>query len=521
MKIFLEDVFKTSGSPTYTFVKPIEYTKLIVSLRTKGRGLVVEGPSGIGKTTSINKAIEEIGLSSSVSSLSARKKEDADLIQLLPEFNDFGIVVIDDFHVLPNDTKKSLSDYMKTLADEDSITSKLILIGINKAGDSLVSFSPDLNNRIDTIRFEANPEEKIEEMLSLGEDALKIKLNIKSEIVSESKGSFHIAQLLAKETCISCEIIDNESTKQQTDTSIETVKAKVIQELGRLFYPKARMFAIGSKLRREGRAPYLHLLNWLSNSLDWSIQIDETLNQHPNMKLSINQVVEKGFLKKLIEDNSLLQDVIHYDDQSNVLTIEDPKFLFFIRNILWNKFAEQIGFVGIEFTKPYDFALSFAGENRNLAQTLNSKLLEREISVFYDKNEQHRILASNVEDYLAPIYKSEADFVIVLLSRDYPRKIWTKFESDQFKQRFGENAIIPVWFSDTDTSLFDESRKYGGLPFNITNNLEDEAESIVSVLSKKLEDKRKEKNSTGTAAWRNDGSSSKLNNSASNKSLLS
>lgn len=494
MKIYLEDVFKTSGTPTYTFVKPVEYTKLIVSLRTKGRGLVVEGPSGIGKTTSINKAIEETGLNS-ITSLSARKKEDIELIQMLPDFSDFGIVVVDDFHVLPNDIKKSLSDYMKTLADEDSVSSKLILIGINKAGDSLVSFSPDLNNRIDTIRFEANPEDKVEEMLSLGENALNIKLNIKSEIATESKGSFHIAQLLAKETCISCDIIDNQSGKTETNTSIETIKAKVNQELGRLFYPKARTFAIGSKLRKEGRAPYLHLLNWLANSPDWSIQIDEMLNQHSNMKLSINQVVEKGFLKKLIEDNPLLQDVIHFDDQSNVLTIEDPKFLFFIRNILWNKFAEQIGFVGIEFNKPYDFALSFAGENRDLAKTINSKLLEREISVFYDQNEQHRILASNVEDYLAPIYNSEAEFVIVLLSKDYPKKIWTKFESEQFKQRFGENAIIPIWFSDTVTSLFDESRKYGGLTFNVTSNLEDEAENIVSTIAKKLEERRKEKSS--------------------------
>lgn len=498
MKIYLEDVFKTSGTPTYTFVKPVEYTKLIVSLRTKGRGLVVEGPSGIGKTTSINKAIEESGLSS-ITSLSARKKEDIEIIQMLPDFSDFGIVVIDDFHVLPNDTKKALSDYMKTLADEDSISSKLILIGINKAGDSLVSFSPDLNNRIDTIRFEANPEEKVEEMLTLGENALNLKLNIKSEIVTASKGSFHIAQLLAKETCICCEIIDNQSSKEQTDTSIETIKAKVNQELGRLFYPKARTFAIGSKLRKEGRAPYLHLLNWLANSPDWSIQIDEMLNQHSNMKLSINQVVEKGFLKKLIEDNPLLQDVIHYDDQSNVLTVEDPKFLFFIRNILWNKFAEQIGFVGIEFTKPYDFALSFAGENRDLAQTINSKLLEREISVFYDENEQHRILASNVEDYLAPIYNSEADFVIVLLSKDYPKKIWTKFESEQFKQRFGENTVIPIWFSDTDISIFDESRKYGGLAFNVNGNLTSEAENIVSTISKKLEERRKLKNSTFNA----------------------
>jgi len=490
-KIFLEDVFKTSGTPTYTFVKPSEYTKLLVALRTKGRGLVIEGPSGIGKTTSINKALKDVQLEASVLTLSARKKEDIELIKFLPEIGDIGIVVVDDFHVLTNDVKKSLSDFMKTLADEDSASAKLILIGINKAGDSLVSFSPDLNNRVDTIKFEANPDGKIEEMLSRGEEALNISINIKSGIIEQSNGSFHIAQLLAKETCICSDIIDNNSEKKQTDTSIETVKAKVHQELGRLFYQKARIFATGSKLRKEGRAPYLHLLNWLANSTDWSIQIDELLTHHPEMKLSIKQVVDKGFLTKLISDNPLLQDVLHYDDTSNILTIEDPKFLFFIKNILWNKFAQQIGFTDVEFTKPYDFALSFAGENRELAELISKKLTEREITVFYDRDEQHRILASNVEDYLAPIYATEAEYIIVLLSQDYPKKVWTRFESEQFKQRFGENTVIPIWFSDTEPSIFDESRKYGGLMYNVDATLEEEAERIVGTLAKKLEDKRK------------------------------
>lgn len=42
----IEDVFKLSGIPTYTFVRPLEYEKLLVALRTPGRGLVIEGPSG-------------------------------------------------------------------------------------------------------------------------------------------------------------------------------------------------------------------------------------------------------------------------------------------------------------------------------------------------------------------------------------------------------------------------------------------------------------------------------------------
>lgn len=34
---FLQDVFKDSGVPTYTFVEPNEYIKIVVTLSTKGR----------------------------------------------------------------------------------------------------------------------------------------------------------------------------------------------------------------------------------------------------------------------------------------------------------------------------------------------------------------------------------------------------------------------------------------------------------------------------------------------------
>ena len=51
--VYLEDVFKLSGIPTITFVEPNEYKHLYVSIRTAGRGVIIEGPSGIGKTTCV------------------------------------------------------------------------------------------------------------------------------------------------------------------------------------------------------------------------------------------------------------------------------------------------------------------------------------------------------------------------------------------------------------------------------------------------------------------------------------
>jgi hypothetical protein len=50
----LYEVFKPSGIPTLTFVEPPRFSALKLSLAQPGRGLVVEGPSGIGKTTALN-----------------------------------------------------------------------------------------------------------------------------------------------------------------------------------------------------------------------------------------------------------------------------------------------------------------------------------------------------------------------------------------------------------------------------------------------------------------------------------
>ena len=67
----LEDVFKIGGIPTHTFVHPVEYPALLVALRTPGRGVVIEGPSGFGKTTSVTRALDELGLADKVSTLTA------------------------------------------------------------------------------------------------------------------------------------------------------------------------------------------------------------------------------------------------------------------------------------------------------------------------------------------------------------------------------------------------------------------------------------------------------------------
>ncbi len=488
----LDEVFKKSGVPTHTFVPPSEYDRVVVALRTPGRGIIVEGPSGIGKTSCIKRAIDDAGLSDLSLFLSARRPSDMALISELTTMREIGIVVVDDFHRLPDEEKANLSNFIKILADEEDEESKVILIGINCAGQTLVEHSPDLLHRVETIRFGRTNIERISHLISLGENALNCRISIADEIASESEGSFAMAQVLCHEACLKGLVHETSTclSAKEINISLPCIRESVLEDLHPRFFPISRDFATGNKLRREGRAPYLNLLRWLSHTSGGSLDIREALAANPSMKGSVGQVIDKGHLLTLIRNNEQLTSLFHFEPSTNLLTIEDPKLLYFIRNLIWSKFASQVGYFSIDFENRYDFALSFAGENRDLAEVIADALTGRELSVFYDKHEQHRLLANDVEEYLAPIYRSESRFVLALLSKDYPKKIWTKFESDNFKHRFGDNAVIPIWYIDNPPGMFDESRKFGGIVFDPHLDLFEQAEYIANELALMMEEVR-------------------------------
>lgn len=489
--IQLEDVFKASGVPKYTFVKPVEYTRLLVSLRSPGLGVVVEGPSGIGKTTAVLQALQELNLDQTkVSLLSARKAGDVELIKALPNMMAFGVAIIDDFHKLDDATRAQIADLMKLLADESATDRKIIILGISKAGESLVSFASDLNNRIEVIPFEANPQGSLLKVISLGEVALNIRINTADEIATAAAGSFYVTQMLCREICLAADVTTVQTVIKDVSISFPMVKSRVMERLRRTFEERTKAFAQGTRLRAEGRAPYLKLLYWLATSEVWTLRISKAVAEHAEMKGSISQIVEKGYVRDLIAKHNDISAVLHFDQTAQQLSIEDPQYMFYLRNIEWKRFANDVGFSSIEFHSRYDFALSFAGSNRAVAEALFNLLHENEFEVFYDKNEEHRLLAEDIEDYLRPIYQSDATFVIALLGKDYPQRVWTKFESDQFKKRFSENAVVPIWFSDAHGGWFDETHRVGGIEVDLSKPIEPQVQHIANMLTKKMGEHR-------------------------------
>lgn len=492
----LEDVFRLSGVPTYTYVEPDRYNEIKVSIRAPGRCVVLEGPSGIGKTTIVTKVLEELNLADGVSFLRARNPQDVNEIRNLPRADKFGLVIIDDFHRLPDDVRGDLSDLMKLLADTEDQDRKLVLIGINKAGQQLVQHGRDLGLRLDIYRLEANSKEKIEHLISLGEEALRVILQDKESIAERSQGSFQVAQMLAHRICATGGVTETAESDETLPISVDGVLEDVLNDLGLQFKSPLIAFARGRKIRPEGRAPYLHILRWLSESDDGAVDLHEITNTHPEMKGSIVQVVEKGYLSGLLcdpENADEFNNLFHYDEKTGVIGIEDPKLLFYLKNLVWRAFTSQCGFVVEYFDSPYDFALSFAGAQRNLAEKIAAGLIERDIGVFYDFNEQHLLLGENVEEYLTKIYRSEASFVIPILSKEYPTRVWTKIESDAFRDRFGDGAVFPIRLADVSEGYFSDQGRYGGISLDPADAFDTQIEEIVDILSKRLTEERRKR----------------------------
>lgn len=483
--LFLEEVFKISGTPTHTFVTPSNETALRVALRTPGRGVVVEGPSGIGKSTAINRTLEELGMRSDVLYLSARMPSDLEYIRSLTDMGQIGTVVVDDFHRLPADDQRMLADFLKILADTENPHSKLIIVGINQAGIDLIKFAADLVNRIDRIRFEQESDTKIQELIERGEAALNIAIGPKEAIVAGAQGSFYIAQLLSHELCIQASVTETCESNTRVDTPYSSARRQVLDRQRARFEEPLIAFARGNKFRKSGRAPYYHIIKWLAESSSWTINLDEEARRHKMQEISVRQVIDQDYVSNLF-NTPAIADILHYNSINHTLSIEDPQLMYYLHNFDWQRFTAEVGFTNIDPQKPYDIALSFAGEDRVFAEHLRNFLEEHDLTVFYDKSEESKILANDVEAVLGPKYSTESRFVVAVLGELYGTKRWTLFESDNYKHRIEKNEVIPVYSIKVPQNAFDPLIKKGGKAFDPDGDLEAQARAIASSVASRL-----------------------------------
>ena len=111
----------------------------------------------------------------------------------------------------------------------------------------------------------------------------------------------------------------------------------------------------------------------------------------------------------------------------------------------------------------YDVALSFAGENRDVADSLAGILTAKGLRVFYDRYEQADLWGKDLYQHLQTVYRDKALVCVVFVSEAYTRKLWTRHELRQAQERaFRENReyILPLRLDDARVPGISETTGY-------------------------------------------------------------
>jgi hypothetical protein len=100
----------------------------------------------------------------------------------------------------------------------------------------------------------------------------------------------------------------------------------------------------------------------------------------------------------------------------------------------------------------YDIAISYAGPDRWVAEELVGYLTNRQLRVFYDRDELAQIVGKNLVDVLTDLYQNRARLCVILISAHYTESGYTDLERQAAQARAMRESgyIFPIKLDPTD-----------------------------------------------------------------------
>jgi predicted MPP superfamily phosphohydrolase len=344
----IHDIFRRDGPPTFTFVEPPKFAELKLELRTMGTGLIVEGPSKVGKSTAIMKALEALGVAEGDQtwwygqqppSLDEFRRR---LDEILRATRDTWLF-IEDFHYLEDEEyRRALAFTMKVLADRATRHAKITLVGINPLGGTLVQVMPDLAGRFRILRLDVekdwNRSTKIAELIIRGESAANIRFKRRDEFVMAAAGSFFLAQYLCNVAAVNAGVHETQRELVEIDLGPVDVVAAIQGELALRFRASMLDFAaFDADLPPRGAG--LSLLWLLSRSGDGAVPVREARLRFPMLGAAFDWFLASN-LSRCFEQQPQLRGLLYYNRAAQTLTMEDPQLKFYLRALSWEELAE-------------------------------------------------------------------------------------------------------------------------------------------------------------------------------------
>lgn len=456
----LNEVFKTVGLPPYTYVKPKHFGEVKADITQEGKHLLIEGPSGIGKTCIVFKVFEDLSWQQDreFKYIGCRddgaSKEIDKFIQLAATGSvpTPRVLVIDDFHLLTQTRRSEVGSALKRMSDrifEQEAPAKVILIGIPTTGVSLLSEAYDLGPRLGTYVLNRASDTEINQLIDEGEQALNLLFEDRAVLLSESGGNFWLAQYVCNKVCAIQDVHETQDDPKIMTFDILGIRGRLMTELTQRYLPIARAIAKGKKWRPGGNKPYLEVLLAICKIPEAVITFDQLLQvvserRRPGIKAVRPRISE------VIHDparNTDLRKQIAFEADSG-FSIEDPLFRYFLTNldakVLYRDLGIEESTVENGRVYTYDIGFSFAGEIRQLVEAINVEMKSEDLITFYDFDQQAILLASDLEHVLKRVYGESCRYYLVFLDKHYRDKVWTKFEKDVMTNGKRTDHIIPV-----------------------------------------------------------------------------
>lgn len=461
----LADVFKTVGLPPYTYVKPAYYGEVRADISQPGKHLLIEGPSGIGKTCVAFKVFEELGWKNGehLSYVSCRDADGSDRISEFFAVAGRGeiprppVMVVDDFHLLSVGRRAEIGSSLKRMSDrafEYADPPKVILIGIPTTGVPLLSDAYDLGPRLGTYVLSRASDIEIDRLISEGEVALNVLFEDRSVLLAESAGNFWLAQYVCNKVCATQEVYETQDEPKILTFDLLGIRQRLMTELTERYLPTSRAFAKGKKWRPGGNKPYLEILLALCKIQESVVTFDKLLNVVPERRRPGIKAVRPR-IAEVIYDPAKgldLRKQLAFDPDSG-FSIEDPLFRYFLTNLDPRRLFQELGIEdnAVEGARlfSYDIGFSFAGEARRIVEAVNAEMKAEDVVTFYDYDQQAFLLALDLEETLGRVYAESCRYYLVFLDEHYRDKVWTKYEKDVMTRPGRKDHIIPVILDNT------------------------------------------------------------------------
>lgn len=478
MNYLLEEVFRTEGVPEFTFVRPPNFGELLVDIRNPGKPVIVEGQSGTGKTTAVKKVIEESLPGAGFEYLSARRGKDMPRILELANSAPKGKFIVDDFHRLDNATQSKIADIVKIAAEEyeDDSHPKVVIIGINRVGSELIHLVHDIAKRCGIHRITPASLETTAELVRKGEERLNVRFGDYSAVFQETSGDYWLTQLVCQSVCLINKVTETEKDVRTLQFTSAEIRARVVQRLEHSYQEAVKEFCRGRRFRSTND-PYLKLLRCIAEQDSSIVDLTELANANPDARGSINNIKEKR-LATLIESKPICDRYFYYNPETKVFAIEDPALFYYLKHLDWETIRSACGFRAGVKEYQFDFAISFAGENRALAKLIADQLDLCDCAVFYDEYFEANYLGKAWHKSFTEIFGERSRFVVCLLDKHHVEKIWPTFERECFSPRVTEGAVIPIYLDDTPVPGI--PRDIVGIPFKNYSALGDDLANKVT-----------------------------------------